>query len=105
MYKILLISTIMSLVLGGTIINNITTNTACTIPTGGSLKAKTYTGSAVPFDTTWTILSSSQISSQLPMDSEYFTTIIYQKGNSIKIQTITASLMVFEQVYDSPCNF
>ena len=97
MYKILLISTILILALG-----TAPTNPICDIPTGGTLRSKTYTARTIPYDTTWTLLSSSSIPSMVQSEADtgrYYTTVVLQKDATIKIQTINEYLNVYTQQF------
>lgn len=83
MYKILLISTILILALGVAPVDP-----ACSIPVGGTLKSKSYTATSTEFDTTWEILSSLVIPSNVPAEAAaglYYSTVVMRKGNTLKI--------------------
>jgi hypothetical protein len=83
MYKILLISAILILALGVAPVDP-----ACTIPAGGTLKSKSYAATSTEFDTTWEILSSLVIPSNLPEDATaglYYSTVVMRQGNTLKI--------------------
>ena len=103
MNKILLISTILIVVLGVTSVDP-----ACTIPVGGTLKPKSFTATSIEVDTTWEILSSLLMPSNVATEAAagvYYSTIVMKKGSTLKIESVNAKFEKFVQTYTVPCAF